>query len=257
MKLESLQKVWEEFARTDPMWAILMDPSRAGGRWQPEEFFQSGLGEVQAVMRSANEYGIPREHGAALDFGCGVGRTSQALCTHFESVCGVDISRSMLELATRFNQHGARCRYVLNAEDNLGVFDDVSFDCIYSNITLQHMRPRYAARYLREFMRLLKPGGLLAFQLPGRLTAFRPLHRLPFNAYYGLICKVLHPGKTVAAMYGISRDKVMRLLDEHAGQLLEASLSDAAGPEWESYRYLVTRRERAGAAQPGNDTVVR
>jgi SAM-dependent methyltransferase len=260
MKLESVQKVWEEFARTDPMWAILMDPSKADGRWKADDFFQSGLAEVQAAMRSAKQYGVPREQAAALDFGCGVGRASQALCTCFESVCGVDISPAMLELAARYNQHGARCRYVLNAEDHLGLFDDESFDCIYSTLTLQHLQPRYAGRYLREFLRILRSGGLLVFQLPSCLAAFRPLHHLPFNAYYGLICKVLHPGRNVAPMYGIPSKKVVRLLEAHSGQVLEALPSGAAGPEWECYRYLVTRLERdqcdAGAAQPGSDTVV-
>ena len=48
------------------------------------------------------------------------------------------------------------------------IFDDNSFDFIYSYVVLQHMRPDYALSYLREFVRVLAPGGVMAFQLPCR-----------------------------------------------------------------------------------------
>ncbi len=47
----------------------------------------------------------------ALDFGCGVGRLTQALARHFNIVDGVDIAPSMIELANQFNRSGGRCRY--------------------------------------------------------------------------------------------------------------------------------------------------
>ena len=34
------------------------------------------------------------------------------------------------------------------------------------HVVLQHMKPEFAKAYLREFARILKPNGVLVFQLP-------------------------------------------------------------------------------------------
>ncbi len=64
------------------------------------------------------------------------------------------------------NRYPNRCTYLVNAGNDLARFPNNHFDLIYSKITLQHMHPRYAARYLREFMRTLSPKGVLIFQPP-------------------------------------------------------------------------------------------
>ena len=108
MDLNELQKNWDEFGKTDPLWAILTNPGRKGGKWTPEEFFASGRGEIAAIMNRAEALGFPVRREAALDFGCGVGRLTQALCAWFERCCGVDIAPSMIELARGYNTHGGR-----------------------------------------------------------------------------------------------------------------------------------------------------
>jgi SAM-dependent methyltransferase len=171
MDLNELQKNWDEFGKTDPLWAILTNPGRKGGKWDPEEFFASGRQDIAGVMRRAQAFGLPARREAALDFGCGVGRLTQALCAWFERSCGVDIAPSMIELARRYNTHGGKCEYFLNADSDLRIFPDDSFDFVYSKIVLQHMEPRYSTSYIREFVRVLRPGGLVVFQIPD--------HRLP------------------------------------------------------------------------------
>jgi len=168
MDLNELQKNWDEFGRTDPLWAILTNPGRKGGKWNLEEFFALGRQEVASIMQRAQAYGFPARREAALDFGCGVGRLTQALCSWFDRCCGVDIAPSMIELARRYNTHGGRCEYLLNAYDDLRIFPDDSFDFVYSNIVLQHMEPRYSTAYIREFVRVLRSGGLAVFQIPDR-----------------------------------------------------------------------------------------
>ncbi|MFQ5410734.1 MAG: class I SAM-dependent methyltransferase [Phycisphaerae bacterium] len=44
--------------------------------------------------------------------------------------------------------------------------EDGAYDFVFSHIALQHMEPNYAAAYIREFARLLAPGGLTLFQIP-------------------------------------------------------------------------------------------
>lgn len=54
---------------------------------------------------------------------------------------------------------------------DLARFPDGTFTFIYSTLVLQHMEPQFSKGYIREFVRVLAPGGVLAFQLPaGRST---------------------------------------------------------------------------------------
>jgi SAM-dependent methyltransferase len=98
----------------------------------------------------------PRLQGSALDFGCGVGRLSQALAQHCDRVTGIDISEHMLLLASQHNRHGDRMRYLLNIADDLSLLGDERFDFIYSSITLQHMPPEIQLRYIAELARFLR-----------------------------------------------------------------------------------------------------
>ncbi|MCX7048071.1 MAG: class I SAM-dependent methyltransferase [Candidatus Sumerlaeota bacterium] len=172
MDLDKTKENWDAFGRKDPLFAIASWPEKKGNLWNPEEFFQTGAREIQDTMQYVESLGVPLKRDKALDFGCGVGRLTQALAEYFDEVIGIDIAPSMIELARKYNRHGERCRYVLNESDDLRAFPDSAFQFIYSNITLQHLEPVYTLRYLREFIRILAPGGLLLFQLPSeRLRA--------------------------------------------------------------------------------------
>jgi ubiquinone/menaquinone biosynthesis C-methylase UbiE len=165
MTLEKVRKTYEDLGREDPMWAVLTDDRYRHNKWNPEEFFGTGRKEIAAVFDHLQGLNLSIPGGRALDFGCGVGRLSQALGERFESVVGVDISSTMVERAEAYNRHGERCRYVVNTRDDLTLFEQASFDFIYSSITLQHVPPEYQLRYIAEFFRLLRPGGLAVFQI--------------------------------------------------------------------------------------------
>jgi SAM-dependent methyltransferase len=247
MKLRRLQRTWDRLAERDPFWAVLTDPNKKGGGWNQEEFFRTGLAEVDHLMPYLDSLGLPRSRQRALDFGCGVGRVTQALGNRFQEVCGVDVSPVMIRLAREYNRHGGRCSFVLNEEPRLGAFPDSSFDFIYSSITLQHMEPRFAKAYLLEFLRVLAPGGLLLFSLPcePRLHNSRRLSRAWFRLYrflyYRVLARLLHAGEPVVEMYGIPRDEVVRLLESHAGRVVDAQPVDSQDRDWISFRYAVTR----------------
>ena len=166
MDLNELQRNWDMFGKQDPFWAILTDPAKRGNRWSPEEFFETGRVEVADVLDHGGRLDVPRHWRRALDFGCGAGRLTQALGDRFESVLGVDVAPSMIALARAHNRHGERCVYEVNDRPDLSHWPDASFDLIYTSRVLQHIEPRYATSYVREFVRLLAPGGHLSFDLP-------------------------------------------------------------------------------------------
>ena len=214
------------------MWAILTNDAKTGGRWDADEFFATGIHEVGVFMDRAAAWGAPAARRSALDFGCGIGRLTQALAGHFEHVCGVDISPKMIELARQHNRQGARCEYVCNVVPKLGEFETGSIDMIYSWITLQHMRPRHARRYMREFLRVVAPGGLLLFQYPSRpislqdrLARWKALFARPRPMY----------------MNGMDRPEVVDLLERGGGRILDIRQDDESVPGYHSLCYAVTR----------------
>lgn len=175
MELTELRRTWDKLGRDDPMWAVLTCPWYKGGGWDPDEFFRRGRVEVDDLLRRAQAHGLEPKKGSALDFGCGVGRLTQALAAHFASVVGVDIAESMVAEAERYNRHPGRCRYVVNDEADLGQFREGTFDLVLSSLVLQHMEPRFAQGYVSEFVRVLAPGGVAVFEVPSQFhTELQP-----------------------------------------------------------------------------------
>ena len=157
---------WEEHAQFDPLWAILSADEKLGRQWDVYDFFSIGAHDIDCVMADIDRLDIPVSRGKALDFGCGVGRLSQALADYFESVVGVDVSPTMIRLARELNFNGDQVEFLLNQVDDLSALESGAFDFVNSLITLQHIPPEVTKSYLREFLRILKPGGILMFDLP-------------------------------------------------------------------------------------------
>src|SRR5690606_28251822 len=65
---------------------------------------------------------------------------------------------------------------------NLRRFADASMDLVFSLITLQHIPPKVSKGYLREFVRVVKPGGVIWFQLPTHVPP--PLPRRKAWSWY-------------------------------------------------------------------------
>jgi len=168
MDIKELQKNWDNLGKTDPLWATLSHSGKKGNKWQVEEFFKTGVKEIDEVMEYIEKLDIKVQGKRALDFGCAVGRLTQALANYFGEVCGVDIAPSMIELAKKYNRQGNKCKYYLNENTGLKLFNENNFDFIYTNITFLHMEPRYSKAYIKEFLRLLTPNGLLIFWLPSK-----------------------------------------------------------------------------------------
>ena len=172
---ETLKKTWNTLGEVDPLWAVLTSPDKQGGRWDIESFYFTGMAEIEYILKEIDFLNFPLIKGKALDFGCGVGRLTQALSKHFEEVHGVDIAPSMIELAGQLAGDDGKRHYHLNQKKDLLLFTDDFFDFIYSRLVLQHMSPALSKNYISEFIRIVKPGGLIAFQLPDQLGGTGPV----------------------------------------------------------------------------------
>lgn len=181
----SLRRDWDELADCDPLWAVNSLPERKFGRWDEESFFETGRFSVDGIFREAAEVGLPAGWERALDFGCGAGRLSRHLAGRFDTVEAVDISEGMILTARELNREVRNVHFLVNQDPDLRMFDRHTFDAVVSLVVLQHLPGTDAvAQYLREFVRVLRPGGLIAFQMPHRLNRVRRAlqRRLPYLA---------------------------------------------------------------------------
>ncbi len=266
MNLRSLQQNWDKLGELDPMWAVLSEPSKLGHGWNEAEFYSTGEREVDAVMQTVARLFPDASRRHALDFGCGLGRLSRALARRFDAVTGVDIAPSMIAKARRLNSGIANCRFVLNAADDLRAFESRTFDFVYTDIVLQHMHPRYARAYIREFARVAASGGIVVFRLPDRypirfskwlkaaavpLVPYipRPLMRAYLRRHYpnapsGMLLAVQeHPME----LHGAKKSSVLALLAQSGAPA--RYVEEDVGEGWRSFRYFARKSDPKEAPQ--------
>jgi ubiquinone/menaquinone biosynthesis C-methylase UbiE len=258
MDLRDLQNNWDTLGKEDPLWAILSLEGKKGNKWDLVEFFRLGEEEIREVMQYVSGLNLGSARHDALDFGCGVGRLTRPLANYFSNVTGIDIAPSMIARARTLDRD-ERCRFVLNEHADLSLFSDNSFDFIYSNLVLQHMQPEYSTAYIREFCRVLRPGGVAIFQVPSKgkspvpsrswKDVIRPLIPPRILAFYRHRPGRLSPAQSPPAegtrvrseMHPVAKDQVIELVETSDCRLVEAIENEASGPNFESWRYCVVK----------------
>jgi trans-aconitate methyltransferase len=172
-------KHWRAWAKRDPYYAVLSADQFRSKRLDDEArrvFFESGERHIEQALRTVQQRldasFSPRR---ALDFGCGVGRTTLPLARRCEQVVGLDISADMLAEAAH-NADAASLRNIewVQSDDTLSRVRG-SFDFIYSVIVLHHIRPHLGHAIIRRLLSLLAPRGAIALQVLYRLDYPAPL----------------------------------------------------------------------------------
>jgi ubiquinone/menaquinone biosynthesis C-methylase UbiE len=230
-ELEQLRATWNALGEDDPLWAILSRPDKRGGRWNVDEFFNAGENEIVAVESWMTNLGLPRQHRVALDFGCGVGRLTRALASRYDEVIGVDISPSMIAQARRLHAHLSNVRFVENAQKHLHFLADASVDLVYSVITLHHIPTDMQLAYIREFLRVLAPGGLVVFQIAtGYSHDWRGLgYRLLPNRVLAPLRRRVHATRVAAEMHIVDEIEISALVTAASKRIVHAADVDSAG----------------------------
>lgn len=249
LNLQELKDHWDKMGSGDPMEAILYRAGEKIGNGNLLGFFATGENEIRAALEAVKKSGIAISGKKALDFGCGIGRLTQALARHFQEVYGVDIAPSMIALANQYNRHVENCRYIVNDSEDLALFADDTFELIYSAITLQHMLPRYARQYIREFIRVLVPGGALIFQIPsGPIVVNRNgainfpgliLRLIPKTILDATYRKVRYGNRPRAESYWIRKDEMIHFLQNEGVRIV--NVQETQGSILNDCRYLATK----------------
>jgi ubiquinone/menaquinone biosynthesis C-methylase UbiE len=99
-----------------------------------------------------------------LDAGCGEGFNTRLLAQTGAKMTGIDLSEKMIELARAEEHREPRgiCYEVASMTD-MSIFADDSFEAIISTMAIMDCADYCGS--IREFRRVLKPNGLLAFNI--------------------------------------------------------------------------------------------
>lgn len=290
MRLWRLRRNWNQLGHRDPLESILTRTPDKTAAWDVDEFFRTGGLEVARVMAHVDRLAPSLSKARALDFGCGVGRVTQGLADHFTEAVGVDVAVSMVEAARKWNRQPDRCRFTLNEATDLRQFESNGFDLVYSRLVLQHIPPNLVKGYIPELVRVLKPDGLLMFQLPEPQR--KPVQVDPIEAFcnspvVGGRFKQSMPGWVVRTyrrlkypflptvisrawghlyrqvrdyvvphmdMFGLRRETVVNVIEDSGGQVAEIQSDSSVGSDIQSYEYWVTKASPIRESENAVDT---
>jgi len=106
-----------------------------------------------------------KEHMNVLEIGCGTGYFTKELAKTEAQITAIDISPDLLEAARHIIKDRNVLFEVANAYDMQ--YADASFDIVVGSSVLHHLEVDKA---LKEFFRVLKPGGKVVFTEPNMMN---------------------------------------------------------------------------------------
>ncbi|MEU7628848.1 class I SAM-dependent methyltransferase [Nocardia sp. NPDC049220] len=169
-----------------------------------------------------------------LEAGSGEGYGADMIADVATEVIGLDYDSSAVE--------HVRARYprVRMLHGNLAALplEDASVDVVVNFQVIEHLWDQ--SQFLRECLRVLRPGGELLISTPNRIT-FSPGRDTPLNPFHTrelhaaeLTQLLVEAGFEVARMIGVQHGPQLRELDvKHGGSFIDAQIQRAlAGEPW-------------------------
>lgn len=164
---------WNKRAREDAHYYVAF-----GKRDQDDQAFLAtaadAIRDLEGELKRLPK-GVAPSSRRALEIGCGPGRLMRFMSRHFGEIHGIDVSDEMIA------QAGQRLEDIPHAHahhgngSDLALFEDDYFDFVYSLFVFQHIpSAEVVFSYLRETVRVLKPGGFARLQINGLPKSARP-----------------------------------------------------------------------------------
>jgi SAM-dependent methyltransferase len=175
--------------------------------WDLESFIASGEEDFERlVIPMLVRRNLPAAGKRMLELGCGAGRMTASFAKRFERVYAFDLSREMLSRARQMHTAQKNILWLLSNGADLSCVASDSMDFVFSYLVLQHLpEEALALQYIREMLRVLRPGGVFLFQFNGGLEPTMNWRgRLAWRVVDALWAVRLEmPSRTVASALGL------------------------------------------------------
>jgi SAM-dependent methyltransferase len=165
-------------------------------------FAESGAMAARGIRAALARAGVDiMRLGAVLDFGCGAGRIMRNW---------VDLRRPALygtdqnpELVRWCRENIGFARFAVNEPEGRLDFDDASFDLVYAFSVFTHLTEEQHAHWMRELVRVLRPGGYLYLTTHGEYyKQYLPADRQEqFRLGDLVVCGGDHAGSNLCAAF--------------------------------------------------------
>jgi SAM-dependent methyltransferase len=166
---QSMRQDWDERARKNAFHYI----ASWRHEWDCESFLSSGEQDfARLVAPVLSRCGLPAAGDAMLELGCGVGRMTHSFARRFDRVYAFDLSAEMLRRARTIQQDRSNILWLLSNGTDLSCVASGSLNFVFSYLVLQHLPEESRTfQYVRELIRVLRPGGAFLFQFNGGFDA--------------------------------------------------------------------------------------
>jgi ubiquinone/menaquinone biosynthesis C-methylase UbiE len=164
-KTETMRRDWDYRARKNAFHYI----ASWREEWDLASFLASGEEDYSKFVPPVLERcGIPRSGRVMVELGCGAGRMTHSFARRYDRVLALDLSSEMLQRAREIHTQNENILWLRVGGADLGCLASGSTDFLFSYLVLQHLPSEgLAFSYIREMLRVLRPGGAFLFQFNG------------------------------------------------------------------------------------------
>jgi ubiquinone/menaquinone biosynthesis C-methylase UbiE len=214
---------WDARAREDAHYYVAF-----GRRDQDEaEFLSTAADVLRELEKELKRFPASQPPSArrALEIGCGPGRLIRPMGRHFGEIHGLDVSPEMIAQARARLADIPGAHLHATTGSDLSLFPENHFDFVYSYAVFQHIpSAEVVFSYLRETVRVLKPGGFAHLHINGL-----PKNSRAYTTWEGA---------------RISADEIRAFTREHAIDLLALTGIDTQYM-WTTWRKPLSTRIRS------------
>ena len=190
-----------------------------------------------------------------LDVGCGPGNSTQVLADAFPNalrIIGIDSSPEMIEAAK--DDHPDMEFRICDAL-NLPSLGEDGFDVVFSNACIQWVPDH--PRLIRDMLALLRPGGMLAVQVPMNYQEpARIFHTLSQEAYFDILAAEAGQFQMWQITYLHRMPSHEAIMDWYKGTGLRPYLSLLSGERAAAFEQAVREEVATRYPKQGNGEII-